>query len=139
MGFAEKRRRRAGNFGEVNDFHGRDFQINTKPSQRLIARNGNKNSGGGKQRGRPTFILDEGAGENGAEEQEGFRSFADYCASSTLKNTALESPTSVSVIGCVDVSIENPRVTNVYVRFKTPSFISHVASKEPCLCVFSGS
>ena len=45
MGFAEKRRRRAGNFGEVNDFRGRDFQINTKPSQRLIAGNGNKNSG----------------------------------------------------------------------------------------------
>ena len=50
MGFEEKQRGRGGKFGEVNDFHGRDFQINTKPSQRLIAGNGNKNSGGKKSR-----------------------------------------------------------------------------------------
>ena len=57
MGFAEKRRRRAGNFGEVNDFCGRDFQINTKPSQRLIAGNGNKNSGGENEEDPPLFLM----------------------------------------------------------------------------------
>lgn len=51
MGFEEKRRRRAGKFGEVNDFAGRVFQMDAQPSQRLIAGGGNKNSGGKKKQG----------------------------------------------------------------------------------------
>ena len=56
MGFEEKRRRRAGKFGKVNDFPSRAFQRTAQLSAGVMEGCGNKNDGGKRSR-EPTGSL----------------------------------------------------------------------------------